>query len=59
MRGYIEHDSRACHERTLYTHSNRGPVEYMCPVYLELRRARLRDIMAERRAEAYFERRNA
>jgi hypothetical protein len=49
MRGYIEHDSRAC---TLGTHSNRGDVLLMCPVYLELRRARLRAAMAERRWRA-------
>lgn len=42
MRGYIEHDSRAC---TLGIHSNRGPVSTMCPVYLELRRNRLKRTM--------------
>jgi hypothetical protein len=46
MRGFIEHDSRECR---LGGHSNRGPVETMCPVYLELRRLRLRNIMRSNR----------
>jgi len=42
MKGYIEHNSRSC---KLGGHTNRGPVDKMCPVYLELRRVRLRDSM--------------
>lgn len=44
MKGYIEHDSRAC---KLGGHTNRGPVDKMCPVYLELRRRRLREHMQD------------
>jgi hypothetical protein len=41
MRGvfYIQHDSRRCE---LGGHSNRDRVGSMCPVYLELRRSRIR-----------------
>jgi hypothetical protein len=46
MRGYVEHNSRAC---SLGGHSNRGPVDKMCPVYLELRRVRLARIMRSNR----------
>jgi hypothetical protein len=46
MKGYIEHSSRRC---TLGGHSNRGPVDKMCPVYLELRRVRLARIMRSNR----------
>ena len=53
MKGFIEHDVSKCH---IGGHSNRGLVKDMCPVYLELRRTRLKHIMRERRAEEFFER---
>jgi len=53
VRGYIEHDSRNCY---MGEHSNRGSVEYMCPVYLALRRTRLKHIMRARRFDEFMER---
>jgi hypothetical protein len=50
VKGFIRHDSRRCN---LGTHSNRGPTDYMCPVYLELRRSRLR---AQMKMTRYIER---
>lgn len=49
MKGYVEHDSRRC---TLGAHTNRGAVAAMCPVYLELRRQRLKLRM---RADRYLD----
>ncbi len=46
MKGYVEHDGKDC---WLGTHSNRSSVTEMCPVFLELRRTRLRNTMRERR----------
>jgi hypothetical protein len=46
MRGFIEHDGKAC---LLGEHSNRTTTSEMCPVFLELRRTRLRNLMRERR----------
>lgn len=46
VKGYVEHDGTAC---LLGTHSNRTATEEMCPVFLELRRTRLRNLMRERR----------
>lgn len=53
MRGYIEHDGRAC---VLGYHSNRRTTRDMCPVFLELRRTRLKETMAQRRAEVFWDR---
>jgi len=53
MKGYVEHDSRAC---TLGGHTNRGPVADMCPVYLELRRQRLKTLMRKVRYETATDR---
>jgi hypothetical protein len=49
VRGYIEHDSVNC---LLGEHSNRGRVRDMCPVFLELRRLRIRATMREARRYA-------
>ena len=48
MKGFIEHDGANC---WLGDHSNRGPVNQMCPIFLELRRTRLRNTMRNRRFE--------
>lgn len=48
MRGFIEHDGATC---LLGEHSNRGPVREMCPIFLELRRTRLKNRMRELRFE--------
>ena len=46
MRGFVEHDGKTCN---LGEHSNRGRVTYMCPVFLELRRTRIKNQMRFRR----------
>lgn len=49
MKGYIEHDGRNC---LLGEHSNRVTVKEMCPIFVELRRSRLRDTMRRSRLRA-------
>ena len=46
MKGYVEHDGKTCEWGS---HSNRTATEWMCPVFLELRRTRLRNHMREAR----------
>lgn len=46
MKGYIEHDGKTC---LLGEHSNRVRTVDMCPIFLELRRQRLRAAMRWRR----------
>jgi hypothetical protein len=53
MKGYIEHDGRTC---LLGEHSNRGTTRDMCPIFLALRRTRLKETMQRRRNEAFWER---
>jgi len=53
MRGFIEHDGRECE---LGTHSNRFTTKEMCPIFLELRRTRLKETMRARRFDEFLER---
>jgi hypothetical protein len=53
MKGFIEHNSYWC---LLGEHSNRGLVRDMCPVYLELRRSRLKQHMRNTRYAEYLAR---
>jgi len=53
MRGFIEHDGRECE---LGIHSNRFTTKEMCPIFLALRRQRLKETMRERRFEEFLER---
>lgn len=46
MRGFIEHNGADC---LLGEHSNRGTITDMCPVFLELRRERIRRSMRDLR----------
>ena len=46
MRGYIEHDGANC---LLGEHSNRVTTREMCPIFLELRRTRLKYAMRDNR----------
>ena len=46
MKGYVEHDGATC---LLGEHSNRGSTKDMCPIFLELRRTRLKNAMRFRR----------
>ena len=46
MKGYIEHDGKLC---LLGEHSNRVRTTEMCPIFLELRRTRLKNAMRFRR----------
>ena len=48
MRGFVEHNGKDC---LLGEHSNRGDVRFMCPIFLELRRTRIRNRMRELRFE--------
>ena len=48
MKGYIEHDGANCWHGA---HSNRVAVTDMCPIFLELRRTRLKNRMRELRFE--------
>jgi hypothetical protein len=48
VRGFVEHDGSTCF---MGTHSNRSSVTEMCPVFLALRRTRLKNRMRELRFE--------
>jgi hypothetical protein len=46
VKGYVEHDGEHC---LLGEHSNRGVTRDMCPIFLALRRTRIRQSMRSMR----------